>query len=197
MSYNITGNTNSAVASASIANGQLHLAGLSGGQTTITVTATDLDNLSTSQTVAVNLADTYATWASRTSFPGGQNATGQNPDADGWNNLQEYAFLGNPALSNNTSQVVFPGTAGVAPAARYMTLTFPVRNATTGLTYAVEANDGLTGTWTEIWKSTLGFSHPQVVSALVQTDRTVVKIKDTVALGALSKRFLRIRIVED
>ena len=197
LSYSITGNTNSAVALASIANGQLHLTGLSGGQTTITVTATDLDNGGTSQTVAVSLTDTYATWASRNSFPGGQNAAGQNPDADGWNNLQEYAFLGDPAFPNNTSQVVYPGTTGVAPAARYMTLTFPVRKATTGMTYAVEGNDGLTGAWTEVWKSTDGFSHPQVVGALVQTDRTVVTIKDTVALGALMKRFLRIRIVEN
>jgi hypothetical protein len=55
----------------------------------------------------------------------------------------------------------------------------------------------LTGAWTEVWKSTDGFSHPQVVGALVQTDRTVVTIKDTVALGALMKRFLRIRIVEN
>jgi cyclophilin family peptidyl-prolyl cis-trans isomerase len=197
LSYRITGNTNSAVASASIANGQLHLTGLSGGQTTITVTATDLDNLSTSQTVAVSLTDTYATWASRNSFPGGQSEAGQNPDADGWNNLQEYAFLGDPAFPNNTSLVVYPGTTGVAPAARYMTLTFPVRKATTGMTYAVEGNDGLTGAWTEVWKSTDGFTHPQVVGALVQTDRTVVTIKDTVALGALMKRFLRIRIVEN
>jgi len=197
LSYLITGNTNTAVAAASIVNGQLHLVGLAGGQTTITVAATDLDNLTTSQTVAVNLTDTYAAWAARNSFPGGQNGLGQNPDADGWNNLLEYAFFGNPALSDPMSQVVFPGNTGTAPAARYMTLTFPVRKFTQGLTCAVEANDGLSGTWTEIWKSTAGFIHPQVVSALDQADRTVVTVKDTVALGGRPKRFLRTRIVQE
>ena len=197
LSYRITGNTNSAVAAASIVNGELHLVGLAGGQTTITVAATDLDNLTTSQTVAVNLTDTYAAWASRNPFPGGQNGLGQNPDADCWNNLLEYAFFGNPALSDPMSQVVFPGITGISPAARYMTLTFPVRKFTQGLTYAVEANDGLSGTWTEIWKSTAGFIHPQVVSALDQADRTVVTVKDTAALGGRPKRFLRTRIVQE
>jgi cyclophilin family peptidyl-prolyl cis-trans isomerase len=197
LGYSITGNTNPAVAAASIDNGQLHLVGLAGGQTTITVAATDLDNLTTSQTVAVNLTDTYAAWTSRNSFPGGQNGPGQNPDGDGWNNLLEYAFLGNPALADPLSQVVFPGTTGTAPAARYMTLTFPVRKFTQGLTYAVEANDGLSGAWTEIWKSTSGFAHPQVVSAVDQADRTVVTIKDTAALGGRPKRFLRTRIAQE
>ena len=57
LSYAITGNTQPSVATASIVNGQLHLVGLAVGQTTISVTATDLDNLSTTQTVVVNLTE--------------------------------------------------------------------------------------------------------------------------------------------
>ena len=57
LSYAITGNTQPTVASASIVNGQLHLVGLAAGQTTISVTATDLDNLSTTQTVDVTIAN--------------------------------------------------------------------------------------------------------------------------------------------
>jgi cyclophilin family peptidyl-prolyl cis-trans isomerase len=197
MNYSITGNTNPTVASADIVNGQLRLVGLTGGQTTVTVTATDLDNLSTSQTVTADIKDSYSTWASRNTFPGGQNTATQNPDADGWNNLQEYAFLGDPALPNRTSLTIFAGTTGAAPAARSMTLTFPVRKSTTGLTYIVQANHELTGAWTEIWRSTDEFSYGVVVSALDESDRTVVTIRDSEALGTRQKRFIRLKLVQE
>jgi hypothetical protein len=202
LTYSVVSNSNSAIASATIlTNGVLSLAPVAGntGSTLITVRATDSvgntvdDNL----VLTVNLSDTYATWVSRNTFAGGQDAPGQDPDADGWNNLLEYAFLGDPALSNKTSLAVFPGISGVAPAARHMTLTFPVRKATSGLSYAVEANDLLSGKWTEIWKSADGFEHPQVLSAVDEADRTVVTIRDTVEFGAQSKRFLRTRVVQD
>lgn len=196
LSYSVTGNTNPAVASAGIVSGQLHLVGLAGGQTTVTVRATDLDNLTTTQTVVVNISDTYATWASRNLFPGGQSGTAQNPDGDIWNNLQEYAFLGNSAVAEPLGQAGFPGIAGTAPAASYLTLTFPVRKFTQGLSYVVEANDGLSGAWTGIWKSEDGFSHPQVMTAQDQADRTVVTVKDSAVIGSPPKRFLRTRIVQ-
>jgi cyclophilin family peptidyl-prolyl cis-trans isomerase len=197
LAYSITGNSNPSVATATIVNGQLHLSGLSGGQCVITVTARDLDNLTGSQAVVVDISDTYASWASRYAFPAGQGAFWQNPDGDAWNNLQEYAFMGDPVVSARTNQVVYSGITGAVPSARYLTLTFPVRKSAAGLTYAVEGNDGLSAPWTEVWKSTAGFAGLQVVSALNQSDRTLVTIKDTVALGARQTRFLRIRLVED
>jgi cyclophilin family peptidyl-prolyl cis-trans isomerase len=194
ISYSVTGNTNPAVASAGIVGGLLRLVGLSGGQTTVTLTATDLDNLTTTQTVAVTINDTFATWVSRSTFPNGQSASGQNPDADVWNNLQEYAFLGDPGVAGSATQTVFPGSSGTAP--KYLTLTFPVRKSTQGLTYAVEANNGLSGPWTEVWKSTDGLGHAQVVTAQDQADRTVLTVKDSAAVGA-GKRFLRVRVVQE
>ncbi len=196
LSYSITGNTNPAVATASIVNGELQITGLSGGQTTITVTATDLDNLTTSQNVAVNLTDTFATWAARTSFPNGQNGATQNPDGDTLNNLLEYAFLQNPALPNTTI-VPTTGSTAISPTTRAMTLQFPVRKFTTGMTYSVQANNQLTGTWTEIWNSSQGFAHAQVLSAVDQSDRTVVTIKDNVVIGAFPKRFLQVKVLQN
>ena len=105
--------------------------------------------------------------------------------------------MGDPVVSARTNQVVYSGITGAVPSARYLTLTFPVRKSAAGLTYAVEGNDGLSAPWTEVWKSTAGFAGLQVVSALNQSDRTLVTIKDTVALGARQTRFLRIRLVED
>jgi hypothetical protein len=195
LSYSVTGNTDPTVASATIINGQLHLVALKGGQTTLTVTATDLDNLRTNQTVAVNLTDTYATWASRHSFQNAEDGPLANPDGDAWNNLQEFAFLGDPAASSLSGGVVFPGISGVAPASKYLTVTFPVRKFAPVLVYAVEANDGLSGAWSEIWNSANGFAHPQVIEAFSQADRTVVTIQDTVTTGTQAKRFLRVKTV--
>lgn len=196
LSYSVTGNTNPAVASASIVSGNLRIIGLSGGQTTLIVTATDLDLLATSQNVSVNLTDTFSSWAAGTTFPNGQNGILQNPDHDSLTNLQEYAFFGDPGISSQ-AQVPVAGVSGLAPAARYMTLDFPVRKFTTGLSYVVESNNQLTGAWTQVWSSSDGFSHAQVMGAINQADRTQVTIKDTVVLGAQEKRFMRVKVVQD
>lgn len=195
LSYGITGNTQPQVASASIVNGELRLTGLRGGQTTITVTATDLDNLSTSQQIAVNLTDTFASWAARQTFPNGQSGLLQDPDNDGGNNLFEYAFFGDPALSNQ-SLLPTQGSTAISPSARALTIQFPVRKFATGLNYVVQANDQLTGTWTDIWSSAQGFAHAQVASALDQSDRTLVTIKDTAAIGSRTSRYLRVKVTQ-
>jgi cyclophilin family peptidyl-prolyl cis-trans isomerase len=197
LTYNVVANSNPGFVFTSINSaGQLTISPLTSGTGTVTlkVRATDSVGNIVDDTFVLNLTDTFATWASRNPFPSGQNAPAQNPDGDTWNNLQEFAFLGDPALPSPAGGVVFPGFSGATPATRSLTLTFPVRKFTQGLVYAVEANNGLAGSWTEIWKSSDGFSHPQVVGALDQTDRTVVTVRDTVALEATPKRFLRVRV---
>ena len=200
LTYTVVSNSNAAVATVGIqSGGVLNVSPVAGqtGTTVVTVRATDSvgNTVDSSFTLTVNLTDTFTTWASRNYFPGGLNAATDNPDGDEWSNLQEFAFLGNPATADAPAQTVHVGTTGVAPAARYLTITFPVRKSTLGLTYFVEANDTLSGTWTEIWNSGNGFSHAQVVSAVDQADRTVVTIKDTATIGAATKRFLRTRVV--
>ncbi len=200
LTYSVVSNSNPAAATASIqSGGLLSVSPVAGqtGTTAITVRATDTvgNTVDSSFNLNVNLTDNFTTWASRNSFPGSLNAPSDNPDGDEWNNLQEFAFMGDPAIANATGQVVYPGSVGTAPT-KYLTLTFPVRKSTQGLTYFVEGNDGLSGAWTEIWNSGNGFSHAQVVSAVDQTDRTVVTVKDTFVIGAQPKRFLRIRVVQ-
>jgi hypothetical protein len=179
--------------------GVLNLSPVAGqtGSTSVTIRATDSvgNTVEDSFDLTVSPGDTFTTWASRNSFPNGQSGISQNPDADAWNNLQEYAFLGNPGVSSLAAQTVFQGTTGTAP--KYLTLTFPVRKFTQGLSYAVEANNSLSGAWTGIWKSADTFIHPQVVNAEEQADRTVLTIKDTTAIGATPKRFLRTRVVQE
>ena len=194
ISHSVTENTNPGVASANIASGQLRLISLAGGQTTVTITATDLDGLTATQTIPVTVSDSYTTWASRNTFAGGQSGILQNPDGDPLNNLQEYAFLTDPSASS-PGALPAKGKTGTGP--EYLTLTFPVRKFTTGLSYVVEANNALTGSWTIVWTSANGFAHPQVVTAADQADRTMVTIKDTAAIGNSQTRFLRTRVVQN
>lgn len=200
LTYTVVSNSNPTVATASIQpGGILNLSPVAGqaGSTSVTVRATDSvgNTVDDSFTLNVGLTDTFTTWASRNSFPNSQSGISQNPDADVWNNLQEFAFLGNPGVMSQSAQAVVQGTTGTAP--KYLTLTFPVRKFTQGLSYAVEANSSLSGPWTEIWKSANGFSHAQVVTALDQADRTVLTIKDTTAIGGTPTRFLRTRVVQE
>jgi cyclophilin family peptidyl-prolyl cis-trans isomerase len=199
LAYSVISNSNPGVATASIGPvGFLNLSPAVGqsGTTAIRVRATDSQGNTVEDTFVLTVVanDTYTTWASRNTFTRGQSASGQNPDADAWNNFLEYAFLGDPGVARPSEQIIFQESLGMAPG--YQALTFPVRKSAPSLSYAVEGNDGLSGPWTEIWKSTDGFVHPQVVTAVDQVDRTVLTIKDTSAIGAVSKRFMRVRAVE-
>jgi cyclophilin family peptidyl-prolyl cis-trans isomerase len=199
LTYSILSNSNPTVATAAIQSSALVLTpvNLQVGVAYITVRATDSVGNTVDDTFSYSIInDTFTTWVTKNTFPNGQNESSQNPDNDEWNNLQEFAFIGNPGVVNSQASVIFQGVSGTAPAARYITLTFPVRKFTQGLTYTVEANDALSGTWTEIWKSSDGFSHSQVVTALNQLDRTVLTVKDTAAVTSKQKRFMRIKVTQ-
>jgi len=203
LTYTVVSNSNPTLATASIQSpATLNLVPLAAqtGAAIIIVRATDSvgNTVDNSFNLNVTATDTFTNWASRTTFPGGQNAVGQNPDGDTLTNLQEYAFMGNPAVSSQAPLPVAGKTAG-APSAQCMTLTFPLRKFTSGLTYVVEANNQLVGSWTPVWSSAAdpGFSQPQVVSAVSQADRTLVTIKDSITLSSQPRRYLRVRVTQD
>lgn len=193
LSLAVTGNTDPTVATATISNGELHLTSLRGGRTTVTLTATDLDQLTNTQTIEVTVHDTYATWAARQNLPENSAAPGDNPDADQAPNLVEFALLGNP-LSSTSNPQPLTATTGTPPDPAYLTLSFPVRKATLGLTYAVEATTDPGGTWSPVWTSADGFSHPQVTSAIEGAESTTVTIKDSEPTTAHARRFLRLKV---
>ena len=203
LTYSVVSNNNPTLVTASIQSpATLNLVPLTAqtGVATVVVRATDSagNTVDNSFSLTLTATDTYTNWASRTTFPGGRNAIGQNPDGDTLTNLQEYAFMGNPAVSSQAPLPVAGKTAG-APGAQCMTVTFPLRKFTSGLTYVVEANNQLAGSWTPLWSSAAdpGFSQPQVVSAVSQADRTLVTIKDSVTLSSQPRRYLRVRVTQD
>ena len=189
INYSITANTNPSVATAAILNGQLRLTGLAGGLTSVTLTATNLDNLSASQTINVQLSDSYATWAARNTFQAGQSAASQNPDGDTLNNFLEYAFLTNQSAPDPAPEF---GKTSVPE----MTLTFPVRKFAPALVYTVQVASNLSGPWTDLWTTPQGFADAQVVSATDLPDRTVVTIRDILPIATPGRRFMQIRVTE-
>ncbi len=198
LNYSVISNSDSAIAATSMqSDGHLLITPFAGktGTISITVRATDSVGNTVDDTFSVNLSDTYSTWASRNSFVGGQSGMTQNPEGDVWNNLQEFAFLGDPATSNSSANMVFQGVTGVTQ--KSLTITFPVRNFTQGLSYAVEASDALAGSWTEIWKTADGFASSRVVSALDQADRTILTVKDLGFMSGQSKRFMRVKVAQN
>ena len=77
-----------------------------------------------------------------------------------------------------------------------MTLTFPVRKFAPALTYTVQAAPNLTGPWSDVWWTTQGFTHAQVVGATDLPDRTIVTIRDLQPITAPSRRFMQVRVTE-
>jgi autotransporter-associated beta strand protein len=86
--------------------------------------------------------DTWSTAKGLTGLPGSSTdpAKTADPDKDGKNNLQEFAFDGNPLSGANDGKVV--GKVATVSAAQVLTLTLPVR---TGATFANDSGDQLSG----------------------------------------------------
>ncbi len=100
-------------------------------------------------------------------------------DNDGLLNLLEYACATNP----NAHQAV-PWSASKAGSS--VEFVYTRNKAATDVTYTVEWNDTLTGTW-----STSG-----VTSEILSDNGTTQQIKATLPAGASGRRFVRLRVVK-
>jgi autotransporter-associated beta strand protein len=85
--------------------------------------------------------DPFPAWAASkglTGAPGFENGKGDDPDGDGFTNLDEFAFDGNPLSGANDGKIV--GKIATVGPDQVMTLTLPVRN---GATFANDGGDQL------------------------------------------------------
>ncbi len=107
LSYSVTGNTNAAVASATISGTNVQINALAGGQSSVTVTATDLDGSTVSQNFTVTVNQT----------PAFTNGPPPNTAVVGTAYNFAYTTTGFPAPTFSTSGTLPPGlslsTAGV------------------------------------------------------------------------------------
>ncbi|MGC4014360.1 MAG: autotransporter-associated beta strand repeat-containing protein [Luteolibacter sp.] len=77
-------------------------------------------------TVVTGPANPYAGWAASKGLTGANDAKNLDPDNDGWNNLQEFGFGGDP-LSGTTGQRIV-GRVATVNTFKMLTLTVPIRN---------------------------------------------------------------------
>jgi cyclophilin family peptidyl-prolyl cis-trans isomerase len=183
-----------AVCGAAVNGPLLELTPLEGGTATITVSATDLDSQSIQHSFAVTVEEHLGDWLTAQNFPDPADAGPlANPDGDTLPNICEFALMTDPQMH---SPEILSGTT-TSGADRFLALSFPVRKFTgSGFSYAVESQDALTGTWTEVWNSNQGFAHAQVVSSTDLADRTDVTVRDTAPITAGGNQFLRMRVTQ-
>jgi hypothetical protein len=117
----------------------------------------------------------YTYWS--TIANSGNAANTADPDGDGLANLLEYALGGDPTVSNvSILPTVATTTSG---SSTYLTLTFTPQRS--DVTYTVEASNNLS-----TWPDTTVLTGLAVGTPTTHTD--------TVALGAGTKRFLRLKV---
>lgn len=95
----------------------------------------------TTGTLTLFTPDPFPAWAASKGLdgtPGFENGKGDDPDGDGFTNLDEFAFDGNPLSGANDGKIV--GKIATVGADQVMTLTLPVRN---GATFANDGGDQL------------------------------------------------------
>lgn len=187
--------SNPAVATAAVSGGDVSVSALSAGETTVTVTATDLDGGQTSQQFTVTVNHTFATWAAQNSLPAAADEPLEDADGDGGTNLEEFAFFSNPVAGSDRGRPA-PSQTGADPVGR---ITFKTRKFAPSLTYIVQASETLLNPdWTDIWNSaTDGYGSPRVTVDQNNADHRVITITDVETIAATeSRRFLRVKVVQ-
>jgi len=184
------GSSAPSVATASVSGTSLSITPLAPGNTTITVTATDLDGLTSTQIINVSVKTTFAQWATSAGLTGNNADFDDDADFDGRTNLEEYALMTSAVNPGESSAPAFTTTGTNT---KYGEITFSVRKFAPGLTYTVQGSSTLeSGGWTNLWTLTDGFSASSVTSAVSQSDRTIITVRDNQAVPPAVRRFLRV-----
>lgn len=183
MTFAIASQSAPEVASASIADsGKMTLNYLSPGTTTITVTATDLDGLTTAHTFSVSVGESFTHWATGAGLQGNEAEAAANPDGDIFGNLLEYAFGGNPLLQDPGSLAPVAAPSAQDAGNPMPAISFLYRPGTIDLAYTVQLSARLQDGWAAIWSSGLGLEHPNVLGIEEAHDdllRVTIGARDT------------------
>lgn len=153
-------------------------------ETSLTITASTLN---------------YASWSAQIAWPGGADSTASgDPDGDGFANLLEYALGFDPLSADPATHRPSMSTAD-----GHLVFTFTRNPSLAALTYEVQASPDLSpGSWTTLARSTAGAATTDVNGGTLDIDETDdgglrrVTVVDATALSGVSRRFLRLNVVQ-
>lgn len=186
LSYSVT-SSSPTIATASLTGTNLTLSPLKSGTSTITLTATDLDNQNASSSFLLTVTDAYDQWAATKSFESAADADpSADPDKDGLINLTEFALASLPRQADTS--YMLPGIDQ-----GHLYLRFFLRSPLTGTHVTLQSAATLTGPWTDRWSSINGFTHPWITPGTSTDDGIAVTAKDPAPLNP-TNRFLRLKI---
>ncbi len=189
LTYAVTSNSQPGVANATIVDGDLIVTPISSGVTDLGITVTDIDGNAFNAVVPVTVQNVFSHWSAA-------HANGAGPlidnEPDGATNALEYALGGDPTLMDSREILPTGGTTD-ANGMTYLTLAFSHLKNAADLTYVVEKSGNLMD-WTTVWESSDGFAHPAVVSKVDSGDKTLLTVRDPMAMTPGSKTHLRLRI---
>ena len=186
LSHSVT-SSNTAVVTATISNGVLWLtpSAVNTGTSTISLTTTDVDGAILGSSVTVTVLDTYAAWHTSKPFARPADALPTaDPDGDGWHNLTEYAFGGDPLVATAIPGLPVPEAGGG--------VIFYQRTGS-ALLYAVQSSTDLQA-WTTVWQSTDGLANAAVFAHTSVTGFDVITIRPVSAGVQPLRRFWRVMV---
>lgn len=197
LTYTLMGDTSPGLVSGMISGTNLVLTPAAtgfGGTTTLTLTAVDLDGMSVSQPVTVEVTSAYTTWLSQYTLQGAAASPGADPEGDARPNAVEFALVGSPVLSDADSTRP-AGSVVSAGGNSYAAVTFKLRKNLSGAMVILKASSVVSQTgWTQVWTSN-DLAGPQVLERVDQGDYWRLTVRDTTPFGAnVRQRFLALSV---
>ncbi len=194
LTYSLSG---SGAAIANLTNGRLTLNPTTVGSSELIITATDIDGQSVSQNLQLNVvSDPLQQWLNEQNFAApAEAAASADPDADGLNNLLEYAFSSDPKSSNGSTTAL--GKIITQDTTRYPAIRVSMRKfLPRGYTYQVEKSPTLENQeWTTVWSSAAQDLTSPLVSEITETaDQVNFTVRDADPVPTTSSgTYLRVR----
>ncbi|MDW8349745.1 MAG: S8 family serine peptidase [Verrucomicrobiae bacterium] len=143
----------------------------------------NLGTISNPNLYPLTLQSTYTAWAAlKLGNPAA--STLDDPDADGLNNLQEYAFNTNPTVSEPAPWQVAEIIVSGQP---YLSITYPRRQSPTDLIYTVELSNDL-----QNWTTGAVLQSTTLVDPQLNLMSDVVR--DSLPSSAQPRKFMRIKV---
>ena len=193
--YSVATNTHPSVVAAAINSGSLELQALHGGESTITVRATDLDGNWVEQSFAVSVPLSFADWIADQAPPLGLEGAHQDADAGGLDNLAEFAYMG--SATNELDDAVVKPVFTRDATNQVLSVEFNMRKGTV-LQYTVRSAPELSPPeWAVVWNSATNTTSETHVTVLEdQPSHRRIRVRDTLSPPSPMRRYLSVEVRE-